>query len=118
MKVPEPDGPTSSRQSQLGKARIERLIEEATVDAYDETEQRDGLLAMIQDDLALPFETQMLGVTVTVEGIDVDEFEQIVAICRRAGQRQAISILHLPLPEPPPEGAAWIEAYRHWARGR
>jgi hypothetical protein len=23
---------------------------------------------------------------------------------------------NLPLPEPPPEGAQWIAAYRHWAR--
>jgi hypothetical protein len=28
---------------------------------------------------------------------------------------QAIGILDLPLPAPPPAGAEWIEAYRHWA---
>jgi hypothetical protein len=31
--------------------------------------------------------------------------------------RQAIEILDLPLPDPAPEGAPWIEAYRHWAAG-
>jgi len=40
----------------------------------------------------------------------------IVADCVRDGQRQAVSVLDLPLPEPPPEGAQWIAAYRHWAR--
>lgn len=32
------------------------------------------------------------------------------------GDRQTIHLLDLPLPEPPPEGAKWIAAYRHWAR--
>jgi hypothetical protein len=35
---------------------------------------------------------------------------------RAALLRQAIPILDLPLPTPPPDGAEWIEAYRHWAR--
>jgi hypothetical protein len=29
----------------------------------------------------------------------------------------AISVLDLPLPEPPPKGARWIAAYRHWTGG-
>jgi hypothetical protein len=37
-----------------------------------------------------------------------------VAICCRDQVRQAIPILDLPLPTPPPVGAEWIEAYRHW----
>jgi hypothetical protein len=28
--------------------------------------------------------------------------------------RQVIPILDLQLPAPPPKGAKWIEAYRHW----
>ena len=27
-----------------------------------------------------------------------------------------LSVLDLPLPEPPPKGAEWIAAYQHWAR--
>lgn len=27
---------------------------------------------------------------------------------------QRIGVLDLPLPTPPPAGAQWIEAYRHW----
>jgi hypothetical protein len=41
----------------------------------------------------------------------------IVAECVRDGHHQAISVLDLPLPEPPPKGAEWIAAYRHWAGG-
>ncbi|MDP3773813.1 MAG: calcium-binding protein [Gemmatimonadales bacterium] len=97
------------------KRRLEELVEEALVDAYGEAEQRTGLFTMIEEHLALPFETEVLGVTVTVERIDLTD--ELVAICRRGKQRQPIAILDLPLPSPPPAGAEWIAAYRYWARG-
>jgi hypothetical protein len=37
------------------------------VDAYGESEQATGFYTMIENDLCLPFETEMLGVTVSVE---------------------------------------------------
>jgi hypothetical protein len=47
---------------------------------------------------------------------DLNDAEEIVAICRRRRQRQLIPIVNLPLPSPPPAAWEWIEAYRHWAR--
>lgn len=91
------------------------MVEEATVDAYGESEQLSGFYTMIEDYLAVPFETAVLGVPVTVKGVDLTERDEIVAICVRGRERQAISILDLPLPSPPPAGAEWIEAYRYWA---
>jgi len=73
---------------------------------------------MIDEHLALPFETEMLGMAVTVERIDLNEADEVVAICRRGRTRQRINILDLPLPSPRPGGAEWIEAYRYWARGQ
>jgi Calcium binding len=101
----------------LGKRRLEALIEEAIVDAYGDSEQLGGFLCMLQEHLACPFTTQVLGQPVRVERIDLNDAEEIVAICRRERHRQMIPILNLPLPTPPPEGWEWIEAYRHWARG-
>lgn len=49
--------------------------------------------------------------------VDLTDAEEIVAVCRREGIRQRISVLYLPLPKPPPEGWERIEAFRHWARG-
>ena len=60
--------------------------------------------------------TIVLGVPVTVGRLDLDLSEQIVAICRRGSERQPLPILDLTLPNPPPKGAEWIEAYRHWLR--
>ena len=94
------------------------MVEEAIVDAYGESEQAVGLFTMIEDNLEMPFETTLLGIAVTVERVDLNDREDIVAICRRGRDRQAVPILDLPLPSPPPTGWEWIEAYRHWSRGR
>jgi len=100
------------------KARIRALIEEAVVDAYGEEEQRTGFLTMLEEYLAVPFQTEILGIPITVEQILLTDDEQIVAICSRGRFRQRISILDLPLPRPVPAGAEWIEAYRAWERAR
>ena len=97
------------------KRRLRRLVEDAIVDAYGESEERTGLFTMIEEHLVLPFDTEVLGVTVRVVRIDLTVADEIVAICRRGTQRQPLPILDLPLPQPPPAGAEWIEAYRLWA---
>jgi len=102
--------------AKLTEARLSQLIEDATVDAFDESEQRLGFYTMMENELALPFATVVLGVEVTVERIDLTEADEIAAICTRERTRQAISIVELPLPVPPPRGAEWIEAYRRWRR--
>jgi hypothetical protein len=99
----------------LGKAELEAMVEEATVDAYNEDEQLTGLFTMLEEHLDLPFTTAVLGVEVTVDGIDLTPDGRIVALCSRGGVRQTIGILELPLPGPAPQGAEWTEAYRHWA---
>ena len=117
MRRPRTPTKRTRRHRPLSKAYLERLVEEAVVDTYNESEQRCGLFTMIEEHLALPFETDMLSVTVKVERIDLNEAEEVVAICRRGRTRQRINVLDLPLPSPPPDGAEWIEAYRYWARG-
>jgi hypothetical protein len=94
------------------------MIEEAIVDAYSESEQAVGLHATLDQRLRCPFSTVVLGTTVTVKKIDITAAGMIVAICYQGRERQVIPILELPLPDPPPTGWEWIEAYRRWARGR
>lgn len=92
------------------------MIEDATVDCYNEAEQVTGLLTMIEDNLVTPFKTLVLGVGVNVESVDLADSGQIVATCSRGGLRQVIPLVDIPLPTPAPEGAEWIEAYRRWLR--
>lgn len=97
---------------------LDKLIEEATTDAYNESEQAGGFFAMIEENLALPFVTQVLGQEVTVAKLDITQRDEIVAICSRGKATQAIPILDLPLPNPRPVGAEWIDAYRRWYGNR
>jgi hypothetical protein len=92
------------------------MIEEATVDAYDLSEQVGGFFTMLENHLAVPFETTVLGLPVTVERLELTVSGQIVALCSKASLRQNISIVDLPLPACPPAGAEWIEAYRLWLK--
>jgi len=108
---------TGAKSPRLSKARLDELIEEALVDAYGESEQVTGFYTMMENDLRLPFETQILGVTASVEGIDITEDDQLVAVCRNGKSRQRIPLSELPLPSPLPEGAEWIVAYRYWRTG-
>jgi hypothetical protein len=101
----------------IPKHQLEALIEAAIVDAYGESEQRVGFLTMLEEHLSVPFMTEILGVAVRVNRVDLNDAEEIVAICRRGPHRQSIPILDLPPPPQPPDGWEWIEAYRHWARG-
>jgi hypothetical protein len=100
----------------ISRKRYNEMVEEATVDCYNDSELTTGWFTMIEDHLAIPFETTLLGVTVKVDKIDLTETEQIVVRCRRGNMRQVVPILDLPLPTPPPNGADWIEAYRRWLR--
>jgi hypothetical protein len=90
------------------------MIEEATIDAYGDSEQTVGSYTMLEEDLALPFETTALGVVVNVARLDLRGDNEIVAICTRGREQQAMQTLDLPLPRPKPVWAEWIEAYRHW----
>ena len=100
----------------FSKDRLDELVEEATVDANCEEEQATGFYTMLENDLKLPFETEVLGVKVTVEAIDFAGDDRLVAVCKKGTKRQRISLKDLPLPSPMPEGAEWIAAYRHWLK--
>lgn len=91
------------------------MIEEATIDCYDEEEQLTGLATMVGDNLEVPFKTTVFGVEVTVTGV-THTSHGLVADCVIGRHKQAIHLLDLPVPEPPPNGAEWIAAYRRWAQ--
>lgn len=102
----------------LSARKLDKMIEEATVDCYDELEQASGFFTMIEDHLAVPFATEVLGVDVSVVGVEIDDNGSLKAVCERNGKRQLIGLIDLELPKSPPSGAEWIAAYRHWLGGR
>jgi hypothetical protein len=99
----------------LPAARLEEMVEQAIVDCYNDSEQVCGLFTLLDEALAVPFETSILGVPVTVTAVDLAVGDRIVALVRRDGDRRRVPLLDLPLPDPPPTGWEWVAAYRRWA---
>ena len=81
---------------ELSDEELDALVEEATVDAYGEDEQLGGFAVMIEDNLEVPFETTVLGVTV-----------QEVLRCPRVGMSGRVrpARLHRPVAKHPPAAA-------------
>ena len=115
--------PSNEKQSRARKkavrsstAHLDELIEEATVDCYNESEEITGIFTMLEENLTVPFATKLLGLEVTVERVDLNKAGEIVAVCRRGRERLRVPIIDLPLPEVKPKGGEWIDAYRRWAQ--
>jgi hypothetical protein len=66
------------------------MIAAATVDCYDDSECVTGFSTVLDERLAMPFQACVLGVDVTVTGIDLAGDDQIVAVCARGRWRQRI----------------------------
>jgi len=97
-------------------ATLDALIAEATADCDNDSECVTGFYTVLDEHLAMPFATVVLGVDVTVAGIDLTDDDQIMAVCTSGNTAQRIPILDLMLPTPQPDGAEWIAAYRRWVK--
>jgi len=97
--------------------RLEALIEEATVDCYNEDEQHAGLLTMIEEHVVFPFEAKVIGEIVQITGMEwPDDGFGLQFTCEKNGETHAIDAGSIAWVEPLPEGFEWIEAYFVWAR--
>ena len=97
------------------RARLQELIQEATVDCYDEDEQHVGLLTMIEDNVVCPFGARVIGEEVEVTGFKSPEHGHgLFALCKHKGHEYRIDVTSLEWPEPHPDGFEWIEAYLAW----
>jgi hypothetical protein len=108
----------AKRQSKQDRERLGALIEEATVDCYNEYEQHAGLLTMIEDHVGFPFRAKVVDEEVEVTGFEPpkDGFG-LFAVCERKGKKHRVDITSLEWLTPRPEGFEWIEAYLAWREG-
>lgn len=94
---------------------LDELIEEATVDAYDEEEQAMGFCSVLDDEVTYPFTAHLIGETVSVTGVEQANDNRIVATCERNGKTYRIGLLDLEIDTAKVAGGQWIAAYRAWA---
>ena len=108
----------AKKRSAKDRERLRALIEEATVDCYNEEEQEIGLLTMIEDNLACPFRAKVIGEEVEVVRLEsASEGLGVKAICKYKGKEYSIDVTSLEWGKDRPEGVEWIEAYLAWRSG-
>ncbi|HKZ81818.1 MAG TPA: calcium-binding protein [Pyrinomonadaceae bacterium] len=101
----------------INKARLDELIDEATVDCYGEEEEHTALLTMIEEQVVCPFHAKVIG-----ETVEVTRFEwpksgyRMLAVCRHKGRTDRVDISSLEWIEPRPRGFEWIAAYQAWCK--
>lgn len=100
----------------LSEKKLDELIEEATVDCYDDSESRVGFCTMMQDNLLFPFKASVVGEKVEVTSVE-SRNEAIDAICRRNGRKYPVDILSIDYNPAEVKEYEWIEAYRKWSDG-
>jgi hypothetical protein len=98
-----------------GRARLRALIEEATVDCYNDSEQHVGLMTAVEDGVVCPFMAKVIGEEVEVVRLHGRECGYGVdAVCRFKGKEYKIDLNSLEWPKWKPEGFEWVEAYQLW----
>lgn len=70
----------------MDKKRLEELIEEATIDCYNDYECICGFYNSIADNLQFPFPAKIVGEEVQVINLDQED-ERILAICKRKNKK-------------------------------
>lgn len=110
---------TQDRQARGHHASATGQVDRGSqVDCHDEDEQTSGFFNMIEDALAVPFVTRILGVEVSRGRRRNGRGRDLKAVCEHGGERQRIVLLDLPLTPQLPAGAQWIAAYRRWVQGQ
>lgn len=103
----------------MNRARLEALIEEATIDCNDEYEQFAGMEATLTDELVFPLKAIALGDPVTVTGIDSkSSFERgIMVTVEKEGTSYAFPLSELEFVDLDLESEEWIAAFQFWIDG-
>ena len=109
-------GSSAKTSVKYDRFKLRALIDEATTDSNDESDEHAGLLGMIREEVACPFPARLQG-----EDVECTRFEwpkkgySLNAVCRtRKGKTRIVDIGLLEWPDSLPEGHKWIEAYLAW----
>jgi hypothetical protein len=98
-----------------GGKRLRALIDWATGDSQDESDEHAGLLSTIREEVECPFHARVAG-----EDVECVRFEWpkkgygLNAVCKSQGKTELVDIRNLEWVEPLPKGHEWIEAYFAW----
>jgi hypothetical protein len=101
------------------KKQLDKMLEDATVDCYDEYEAFEGVVVTMADNLPFPFEAKVIGETVEVIGIDDGRSDMktgIIAQVRRGSKEYSVALSELEIPKKL-KSNKWFEMYAYWKQG-
>jgi hypothetical protein len=91
--------------------RLEALLEQATVDCYDEEEEFSGMLCTLDDHLSFPLQAGGIGLDDRRSSLR----KGIVACLRKGGREYRVGLADLSFIAPDPISAEWRAMYCYWA---
>ena len=102
----------------LDETEVQAALEDATVDCYDEEEQLSGLVEMVHQEVAVPFQAIVLGEVVQVVDVESPENDSfgLDLVCEHKGKRYPIDARSVDLLPPLPDGHLYLAAYLAWKR--
>ena len=108
------------RHRKTSKDELDRMIEEATADCYNEEEALMGVVYYLADKMSFPFRAKWLGDLVEVIGIDDVEsgFEgEVLAEIRTKDDEYTFALDELESMPDDTENGKYLEMYEYWSRG-
>ena len=95
--------------------KLRALIDQATSDSVDESDEHAGLLSTIREEVVCPFRARVNG-----EDVECIRFEWpkngygLNAVCKAKNKTLVVDIAKVEAVEPLPRGHEWIDAYFAW----
>lgn len=110
----------SKQNHTISEERLRELLEEATVDCYNEDEEFYGVYVTLDENVAWPLPARLAGMPVEVLGLSESASSTrrgIVARIRRDGKEYTASLTDLTFGAMDESSAEWLAMYRWWAEG-
>ncbi len=108
-----------AKKFKTAQRTLDKLLEEATVDCYDDEEQFSGVVFTLDSNLPFPFKAQVLGEPVEVIGLDERRSELrrgVIALVRKGGKEYRVALSEVQVPENF-QGLKWLEMYEFYVEG-
>jgi energy-converting hydrogenase A subunit M len=108
------------KHRKTSQEEIDKIIDEATVDCYDEYEAFAGVVSYLSDEISFPFKAKWLGDVVEVIGIDSEESScenEVMAQILTEEDEYTIALEELESMPDDAVNSKYLEMYEYWIRG-
>ena len=107
------------RDGKISEEKLAIMIEEATVDCYDEHEAFMGVVYYLSDKMSFPFRAKWLGDMVEVIGIDDEESgyeNEVIAQILTEEDEYTVVLDELESVPDDTGNSKYLEMYKYWIR--